>query len=170
VTQRSNEARSGPHVVYGIYDKRTNCPIYIGQTYDLAKRWAQHQSKTRWARIGTRSHLYEAMSKYGIENYRIEPIQTVPTLADASALERSLIKKFDTFVNGCNMTEGGETPSPEACRAFALEIWQRPEFQALRKRNAQRRRRARLAAVRRKAKAAAAAMTSDHVGAASNAD
>ena len=52
------------------------------------------------------------MAKHGIENYRIEPIHTVPTLADAYALERSLIEKLDTFVNGCNRTEGGETPSP----------------------------------------------------------
>ncbi|HLY87445.1 MAG TPA: GIY-YIG nuclease family protein [Acetobacteraceae bacterium] len=162
--QRSIEAPRGPYVIYGIYEKQTNYLIYIGQTHDLDERWAQHRSRTRWARNGARSHLYAMMSKHGIENYRIEPIQTVPTLAEAYALERSLIEKFGTFVNGCNMTEGGETPSPEACRAYAREIWQRPEFQELRKRNARRRRRARLAAVRREAKAAAAAMTNDRVG------
>lgn len=49
-----------------------NNKVYIGQTHDVAKRWYKHNYN---AKSGRKGHLYDAMRKYGLENFTIEVIE-----------------------------------------------------------------------------------------------
>ena len=58
--------------IYKITNKINN-KVYIGQTCrDLQTRWREHKSK---ANCEYNNHLYNAMTKYGAENFIIELIE-----------------------------------------------------------------------------------------------
>jgi group I intron endonuclease len=136
---------------------------YFGASCNYRRRWRGHLSS---ARRGSPLLLYAAIRKYGPDTFLVERITTADTKGEAMAKERWFIAAYNTFgPDGYNMTPGGETPDPEQCRAYALEIHARPEFKALRAENARRRRRNRLArrARQRRAEAKIAAMPMSEV-------
>jgi len=80
---------------------------YVGQTSkDLNIRWEEH------TRIRSRpfcSYLYNAICKYGSENFIIQPLVIIGTKWEANLYEQGLIKAFGTKApNGYNLTEGGD--------------------------------------------------------------
>ena len=95
----------------GIIYKITNIinnKIYIGQTIQkLELRFADH----RYSALNTNrpQYLYKAMRKYGIENFKIESIETNIPLYLLNEREQHYIKTFNTIDHskGYNLTTGG---------------------------------------------------------------
>lgn len=84
-----------------------NSKVYIGKTNNPKRRFRDHISYTK---KGWRSHLHCAMRLYGIENTIFEVIATC--LEDSRACgdhcEKLIIKQYDSFKHGYNMTAGGD--------------------------------------------------------------
>ncbi len=97
--------------VYKITNQK-NGKIYIGISTNSAKRrWTEHKSRFN---LGERDHkLYQAMKKYGIENFDYEVIHETDNSKELSFLESQYIEKFDSFNNGYNMTCGDVVVSDE---------------------------------------------------------
>lgn len=92
---------------------------YIGQTSkDIIKRWKQHLSHSKYED----THLYNAMRKYGIDNFSICELDkvkcnTTQELNDLlNKLEIKYISSYDTYKNGYNLTIGGGNSSKK-CKA-----------------------------------------------------
>lgn len=90
----------------------TTGKLYFGQTIRLVKeRWERHIQESR---SGSNYKFHRAIRKYGEENFLVEEVMFVeaPTKETLKAkldfIEMRLIRKFDTFRNGYNMTLGGE--------------------------------------------------------------
>lgn len=83
-----------------------NNKVYIGQTVKtIKKRWQQHQcnsSKEYFNQVV----LYKAISKYGIEHFHIEEIETVDNQY-LDEREKYWIKYYDSYNHGYNSTIGG---------------------------------------------------------------
>lgn len=95
--------------VYKITNKVNN-KFYIGQTrVSIEHRFKQHIKRSSEPKKYN-SHLYEAMRKYGVENFFIEIVEEVNTsLDDLYEREKYWIKYLDarnTFI-GYNIDEGG---------------------------------------------------------------
>jgi len=84
-----------------------NGKVYVGKTgQGIEKRFRKHVAN---AKKGINRYLYDAMNKYGVENFSIEVIEEVldPSLVDER--ERYWISILCSLMpNGYNMTEGGE--------------------------------------------------------------
>lgn len=81
-----------------------NNKIYIGlttQTIDI--RWRKHLENANYVDY----YLYRAMRKYGIEHFHIEMVEKID---DEMLPEREQywINFYDSYLNGYNMTRGGE--------------------------------------------------------------
>ena len=85
-----------------------NGACYIGQTvHSLEHRKAQHLEQARW---GTRYKFQHALNKYGVDNFKWEILEDeIENLADLNTRETYWINKFNSYLEGYNMTEGGET-------------------------------------------------------------
>lgn len=81
--------------------------IYVGVTNNFKLRKSQHKSK---ANTGRRTVFYNAIRKYGWDNFEWCIIESVPTRAAANEIEQYWINYFKSNVRafGYNMTEGGE--------------------------------------------------------------
>lgn len=80
--------------------------MYVGQTkFTSTKRFRQHINK---ALNTTRNlHLYNAMRKYGIENFELIVLESDIDENMLDARESYYIEKYDTLNNGYNCTSGG---------------------------------------------------------------
>lgn len=80
--------------------------IYIGQSVHIQARFNQHKNE---AKNGNTRPLYNAIRKYGIENFSFEVIEEC---SKEKLNEREIywIKKYDSFHNGYNLTPGGNEP------------------------------------------------------------
>lgn len=80
---------------------------YVGKTtQSVNKRFKEHCSDCKKERCEKRP-LYNAMNKYGIENFKVEKlIQCDPEELDT--YEKLFIDKLDTYKNGYNATKGGD--------------------------------------------------------------
>jgi group I intron endonuclease len=92
---------------------------YVGQTtHSLEKRWREHKS-----RDGCHA-LYNAIKKYGSDNFIIESICEPPTVELAHEMERYYIQRYcSKSPNGYNLTDGGEgvvNPTEETRRKIAV--------------------------------------------------
>ncbi len=115
-------------VIYKI-ENLTNGKLYIGKTMDMYSRWLTH---LKHVKRGTNRRLYDAMRKYGIENFAIEMIEECH-LDSADDREQFWIAHLDTTdtEKGYNMTKGGgggDTftlhPNREAIRAkYTARRW-----------------------------------------------
>lgn len=80
---------------------------YVGKTvYSVNKRWQEHCLDYLKDRNEKRP-LYDAMNKYGINNFSIETLQEYDEL-DLTSWEIFWIDKLDTYKNGYNATLGGD--------------------------------------------------------------
>ena len=89
-----------------IIKNKINDKVYIGQTTNTVQyRFNQHLMNANFEyKTG---HLYNAMRKYGKENFYVETIEEISNeLLD----EREIywIAYYDSFQNGYNSTIGGE--------------------------------------------------------------
>lgn len=100
--------------IYKIVNKINN-KVYVGQTTDtLESRFQNHIAESLRNRSKNRP-LYKAFSKYGIENFYIEALETLP--ADTALLQQREIfwiafyKSFcgDPDSWGYNATRGGDS-------------------------------------------------------------
>lgn len=102
--------------IYKIWND-INDKLYIGQTITtVAHRWGQHTSNQK--RKHTQA-IYNAMQKYGKNNFHIEEIVKIQCVSEEdlikqlNELEKSYIKSYHSHVdeNGYNITFGGENVS-----------------------------------------------------------
>lgn len=90
-----------------------NQKIYIGKTSSsIQERFNQHKRDSRKITKEKRP-LYEAMNKYGIENFTIEEIEEVENDEIACEREKYWIQYFNSYIgainsNGYNATLGGD--------------------------------------------------------------
>ena len=91
-----------------------NGKIYIGKTSNtIEERFKEHIQDSKKKRCEKRP-LYDAMNKYGIENFRIEQIEEVKNDEVASEREQFWINQLRTYIgfidcNGYNATLGGDS-------------------------------------------------------------
>lgn len=92
--------------IYKIYND-VNEKIYIGQTIQtITGRWSGHKYCYKH---GVNNKLYNAMRKYGIENFHICSLEELDntTREELNQKEIKYIAKFDSYNNGYNSTLGG---------------------------------------------------------------
>ena len=97
-----------PKDIYTVYKitNTINDKVYIGITSRLHKRWWGHKKN---AINKLNRPLYNAMAKYGIDQFTITPICSTLTREDLGIIEQQLIKEHNSIVpNGYNLTTGGE--------------------------------------------------------------
>lgn len=93
------------------YENKINHKVYIGQTTDLVNRKASHRYKSTF----TKSKFYNAVRKYGWDNFDFDVIAQVEedTLEKVTEvldeLEINFIKKYNSFNKGYNSTSGGHS-------------------------------------------------------------
>lgn len=98
-------------IVYKIWND-VNEKLYIGiTTKSLEQRWKWHTNK---ASSGSKTHLYNAMRKYGVDKFHIIQIDTTELYEDLLEKEKYYIALYDSYNNGYNMTYGGDTNPMDA--------------------------------------------------------
>lgn len=90
--------------IYAITDTITE-KKYIGQSVDVATRWADHIKRGLGADKGADTKLYSAMKSHGVENFKFELLEKVPR-DRLNEQERFWIEYFDTAKTGLNTTKG----------------------------------------------------------------
>ena len=90
--------------IYKITNK-VNGKVYVGQTIcDISKRFREHKH----ASLTQDTCLYRAMRKYGVNNFKIEQIDTANSLDDLNNKEIYWIKTLNTKrPYGYNILDGG---------------------------------------------------------------
>lgn len=85
-----------------------NGKSYIGKTIKtVEKRWKEHCREKDRKRCNSRP-LYEAMNKYGVENFSVETLEECLD-TDVVEKEKYWIDKFNTYLGeGYNATYGGD--------------------------------------------------------------
>ena len=98
--------------------------MYIGQTIqDFEKRWKSHISALNRGNHDN-EYLQRSWNKYGEGAFKFKAIHYCDELDILNDLEKYYIKKYDTYNNGFNMTEGGDyflNEIPEEIRKKRLE-------------------------------------------------
>lgn len=100
-------------IVSGIYTitNNINNKKYVGLSKNCYKRWYDHKEAARRPKkpYQFRSPTYNAMRKYGINNFSFNIIEECPV---NKLKEREIywIEKLDTYNNGYNATKGGDLP------------------------------------------------------------
>lgn len=115
----------------GIIYKATNVinnKSYIGYTNNLNKRKSDHLRK---AKVGG-NYFHSALNKYGPNNFRWEILyESKDEEFCLTIMEPYLIKTYDTYQNGYNLTMGGDgilghTHSAETRQKMSKKAKQRP--------------------------------------------
>lgn len=91
--------------IYVIANK-INSKVYIGKTIDLQKRWTRHKY---FARKGIRRHLYNAMRRYGVDQFVMSVVEECED-AIVNDREKYWISHFNSMDRefGYNRTSGGD--------------------------------------------------------------
>jgi hypothetical protein len=96
--------------IYGIIYKATNKingKSYIGQTIrSLRERVSRHITDALGEKYGM--YFHKAIRKYNKENFEWEIIKECNSLEELNKAEVELIKKYNSFGDGYNLTGGGE--------------------------------------------------------------
>lgn len=84
-----------------------NDKVYVGQTVrKVSWRWQDHKHRAE-CQFQFKSHIYNAMRKYGIEHFYCETIEECPDII-LDDRERYWIKYYDSYNHGYNDTLGGQ--------------------------------------------------------------
>lgn len=92
------------YVIYK-YESPTGL-IYIGKTSENRVNIRKSEHKKR-AKIGEKSAFYNSIRKYGFEVHKYEILYYVDTEEKAYEIEKLLIKKYNSYINGLNSSMGG---------------------------------------------------------------
>ena len=86
---------------------------YIGQSKNIYNRFNSHHicDYQNPNNCQYNSKIYQAFRKYGLENFDIQILELCSE-EEMDEKEIQYIKKYDSFKNGYNMTEGGQFWSP----------------------------------------------------------
>jgi len=95
----------------GIYKitNNVNGKVYIGQSWDIKKRWNEHKSHSH------NNHFKKSLNKYGLENFTFEIIkelhETPLTQILLDTYEDFYINQFDSMnpLKGYNKRGGGSS-------------------------------------------------------------
>ena len=80
---------------------------YVGKTTtSITKRFQEHCKDSKKERCEKRP-LYDAMQKYGINNFVVEKLIQCE-VDELDSYEMLFIQKLDTYRNGYNCTKGGD--------------------------------------------------------------
>lgn len=93
----------------GIYKITNNITgkEYVGQSNNILRRIREHKKS-----YGSKNcYVDRSIQKYGWENFSYTILHKCD-LKDLDYYERYFIKKYDTYKNGYNLTEGGKNYSP----------------------------------------------------------
>ena len=116
--------------IYLITNK-LNGKQYVGQTTKTAEqRIKQHIHEAK--NTNKNLHLYNAIRKYGVENFSFEVLKTNLKESELDDFEIKFIEKYNTFENGYNNTAGGGGVrgyhhSAETKQKISNSILQHPE-------------------------------------------
>lgn len=92
-------------IIYKVTNK-VNGKVYIGQTrHSLETRKIRHLS---CARNGYNTHFYQAIRKYGEDNFKWEILCSCSSKQELKDLETYFITKYDSIKHGYNMVDGGD--------------------------------------------------------------
>jgi group I intron endonuclease len=97
-------------MIYAIYiiTNILNGKQYVGFSKNLERRWKDHKRA-----LGEKT-LYDAIRKYGVENFVFTHLADTFNLEAAKQIEMLLIKEHNTLApNGYNRTPGGDATAPE---------------------------------------------------------
>lgn len=90
--------------VYKITSPSGKC--YIGQSINIESRFKQHKDE---ARRGHKNKFYDAMCKYGVDNFTYEILaEDLHTKIERDSVEVYYISFYNSMNNGYNMTKGGD--------------------------------------------------------------
>lgn len=92
---------------------------YIGQSIDIENRWLQHICATKYETDNNK--FYNAMRKYGYENFTYEIIEECSnSQEELDDRERYWIEYYNSYEDGYNSTRGGQNKAwiynPETIR------------------------------------------------------
>lgn len=94
------------NIVYKATNK-INDKSYIGLSKrDLETRIKEHHKAVR---RGSKSHFHRALRKYGLENFKWCILNFCSSNEGTSLNEQKMIKHYNSYENGYNMTTGGES-------------------------------------------------------------
>lgn len=94
------------YYIYKLTNLITN-KVYIGKTTQtLEQRLNEHAIYA--SDENHKTHLANSIRKHGIENFKIESIDTANTEEELDRKEKFWIKKYNSVLEGYNLTDGGE--------------------------------------------------------------
>ncbi len=97
--------RRNQKIVYSVRNKINN-KSYIGFSTSFKERKASHLLS---AKKGIETHFYNAIRKYGEENFEwIILFDNLESTEECKSIEKLMIALFDTYNNGYNGTKGGD--------------------------------------------------------------
>lgn len=106
--------------IYTQYIYKITCILnnkcYIGRSNNPQQRWWGHKNYAK-TKQRLNYHLYNAMIKYGTENFIFEVLFCC-SKNDICKIEEEFIIKYDSLNNGYNMTKGGDGGSVKGRRAW----------------------------------------------------
>ena len=92
------------HTIYKIVNN-INGKVYIG--YD--SKWPNRKQSHIYHTKNRNQYIYQALRKYGIDNFTWEPIyQSKDGKHCLTVMESYFINEYDSFKSGYNLTLGGE--------------------------------------------------------------
>ncbi|MEX0932332.1 MAG: GIY-YIG nuclease family protein [Parcubacteria group bacterium] len=108
------------NLIYKITNKSNN-KVYIGlTTRSFKQRVVEHKSRFR---RGERDHkLYQAMSKYGEDQFEFSELFYSLKAEDLKELEILFIKEYNSYNRGYNMTAGGDMVSDETRKKLSKKF------------------------------------------------
>ena len=93
---------------------------YVGQTTNYYRRKEEHLSKLRENRHPN-PKLQSAWNKYGEENFTFEKECFDISKKELDDKEKEYIKRYNSFINGYNLTEGGTGGNTKINRVLDFE-------------------------------------------------
>lgn len=83
--------------------------MYVGQSKGIKKRLQRHRRAASTKKKGESFYLHNAISKYGIENFKFETIIYANDPEYLNLMEQKCIESFNTLSpNGYNLDTGGQ--------------------------------------------------------------